>query len=247
VSRDTEAIAPESATSLPPQQKRVQRSRLSSQIANMMRTEVLAGRLKPGERVGQVQWAERVGSSRMPVRDAINQLCAEGILLQAENGSTTVAEVRLDDLADAWAANATIAGMAARRAAQRIQPEELQQLERLESELEQAIAQGDIAEAGRKNWTFHVTVNRAARSPQLTALLRSMSRMLSPANFRLMEDWSTRAPHEHRALLKAFGDGDGDRAMELMQAHVEAGYRPTLEMMQRESRFSGGALAADAH
>jgi DNA-binding GntR family transcriptional regulator len=217
---------------------RLQRSRLSNQIADIIRTEVLSGDLKAGERIGQVQWAERVGASRMPVRDAINQLCAEGILIQSESGSATVADVRVEDINDAWEVNAMVAGMAARRAAERIDAAELEEIERIETEMEAAISSGDLTEAGRVNWRFHLAINRAAHSPQLTALLRSMARMLSPASFRLMEDWPARGPKEHQAILDALRAHDGERAMKLMRAHVEIGFKPTIENLERRTQGS---------
>ena len=107
----------------------VQRStKLSEQLTSILREEVLTGRVRPGERIVQSEWAERLGVSRMPVRDAVNQLCTEGILVQQQSGQVFAAQIDPDDIRDGYYLNAVLASMAARRAATRISEDELAEL-----------------------------------------------------------------------------------------------------------------------
>jgi len=210
---------------------------LSDQIAEIIRNDVLTGRLRPAERVGQAQWADRVGVSRMPVRDAINQLCAEGILVQNENGFATVAKVDPVDVRDGYELTAIVASMAARRAAQRIRESEIAELEAIHAGMREAVESRDNARALRLNWAFHSAINRAARSPRLTAALRNLATsMPHGAAFELLPDWPEQARKDHEALLDALRRRDGERAAKLMREHIITGSTPVIEHLEQRLR-----------
>jgi GntR family transcriptional regulator of vanillate catabolism len=97
------------------------RTSLRDQVTAAIRDMVLSRQLGPGERIVQTEPARRLGVSRMPVRDAINTLCAEGLLvMDGTVGSAVVATVRVEDIQDSYAVQATILGLIGRRAAERI-------------------------------------------------------------------------------------------------------------------------------
>src|SRR6476469_6276636 len=95
------------------------RRSLASQIAQLVRSDILYGRLRPGERVSQQQLAAAYGTSRIPVRDALRELTQEGFLVSGPAGQVVVSRVTADDVTDAFAILATALGCAARRAAGR--------------------------------------------------------------------------------------------------------------------------------
>ena len=120
----------------------IPRTKLSDEVAHRIRGAILSGRLKSGERVVQEEWAQRLGVSRMPVRDAVSRLEAEGLVtVSASGGTTTVAEVSEGDIEDAYEIAAAAAGVAARRAAQRLTTEELAGLRRLHERLITAVSE----------------------------------------------------------------------------------------------------------
>jgi DNA-binding GntR family transcriptional regulator len=219
--------------------RRVQRSKLSDQIAEIIRNDVLTGRLAPGERVGQAQWADRVGASRMPVRDAINQLCAEGLLVQDETGSATVATVDPADIRDGYLLNAFVASMAARRAAERITESELNELDGINDAMKRAVDDGDRELASHLNWSFHAAINRAARSARLLAVLRNLATSIPHSAFEMLDSWPQQAYEEHRELLARLRARDGEQAAELMQHHIEAGSAPMIGELERRLRTRG--------
>jgi DNA-binding GntR family transcriptional regulator len=213
--------------------RQLNRSRLSEQIADMIRNDVLTGQMNAGEHVGQTQWAERVGASRMPVRDAINQLCAEGILVQDENGSASVAPIDLSDIRDGYRLNAFVASMAANRAAERITDNELVNLERILESMEEAVRRDDRGLASRHNWAFHAAINRAARSARLTAILRNPATSLAHSALEVLDEWPSRAIAHHREVLEALKAHDGEEAERLMYGHIVAGSEPMLERLEQ--------------
>jgi DNA-binding GntR family transcriptional regulator len=141
--------------------------------------------------VVQEQLCERVGTSRIPVRDAIRQLAHEGLVAD-ERGQRGVASVGMDELADAEELVGVLHAWAARRVAETATDAQLDELEALH------LAAGDRDDpAGslRSTYRFHQWVNAAAGSPKLLQLLS------------LLE------PTTRRAFPVSLGEGDEELAV----------------------------------
>jgi DNA-binding GntR family transcriptional regulator len=215
-----------------PDTQRVVRSSLSSQVAEIIREQILTGTLRPGEKVVQAEWATRLGVSRMPVRDAIVSLATEGLLRQTARGTAEVAVVDVEDFADVFELNAAVGALAARRAASRRNAEELAALERLQGELAAASERGDLGAASDLNWELHRVINRAARSPRLAALLKILSKSTPRHSFELLPGWAERAVEDHSRLIAAIRAGDAELAHDLMREHITRATQPLLDELR---------------
>jgi DNA-binding GntR family transcriptional regulator len=209
----------------------IRRNKLSAQVADTIRNAVLTNRIAVGERVVQTEWADRLGVSRMPVRDAITQLCAEGILEPTTGGAAVVAAIDIDDIRDGYDLNAIISHLVARRAARRVTPEELQHLRELNAQIAAAHQAGDLERASALNWTFHRTITVAARSPRLMALLRLLAPSIPHAAFEIVEGWPEKAVHDHDAIIGALESGDSNSAGTLVEQHIRDGSRDMLSAL----------------
>lgn len=207
---------------LPPSEARpvVRRYTLSAQVADVIRDQILTGQLKSGERLVQSEWAKRFGISRMPVRDAINQLASEGIVRLTESGTAEVLSVNADDMRDGYALHALLSSFSAKLAATRRTDDELERLEQIQDEIEEAVAAGHLERASRLNWEFHSVVNEASRSPRLGALLAALAPSFPHATFELISDWPARASSHHREIIAALREGDAARASALVEEHM---------------------------
>lgn len=188
-----------------------------------MRDDILSGRLKAGERIVQAEWAERLNVSRMPVRDAINQLCMEGLLRPTPGGSAEVVAIEPSDIQDGYFLNNMVTSLAARRAAERITEAELDSLREILAQMREAVESDDVARASQLNWEFHSTINRAAHSPRLLAVLRILATSIPHNAFRVVPDWPARALEHHADILDALAEGRADDAAKLMRGHIEMG------------------------
>jgi DNA-binding GntR family transcriptional regulator len=223
--------------SLPPDgNRRLQRTRLSDQIAGIIRDDVLTGKLRAGEHIGQVEWAERLGVSRMPVRDAITQLSSEGVLSQSGSGQAIVAEIDPADIRDGYYLNAVVSSLAAGRAALRITEEEIAALEAIDKSLRDTIDEGDLEQAAQLNWSFHRAINRAAGSQRLIAILRLLSTSIPHQAFQRLGGWPQHAVQDHKLILQALRDKDSETATHLMLEHVQAGSQPMLAELEHTRR-----------
>lgn len=219
--------------------ERLQRNPLSHQVASVIRDQVLTGRLAAGERVMQSDWASRLGVSRMPVRDAIRQLCTDGILIPTGGGSAIVADIDPEDIRDAYELNAAALSLAARRAAERATDDELAALRRVHARLQAAINDGDKELAQKLNVEFHRVVSKMAHAPQLLAVLRLLSTSVSHASFELIPDWPQHAVEDHEQILAAIADHNVDKAGKLMLDHITVGYTPMIPRMKPRRRAAG--------
>jgi DNA-binding GntR family transcriptional regulator len=212
--------------------RRIERSSLSDSVVSVIRDQILTGRLTAGERVLQTEWANQLGVSRMPVRDAIRRLVAEGLLVASNSGSATVAKINPSDLRDAYELTAKTLSLAARWAAERATEQELHELQEVHAQLKEAIAAGEAALAQRLNVQFHRVVAQMAHSPQLRAVLRLLSSSVSPSSFDLVEDWPRHALHDHECILRAILKRDADAASKIMLEHITTGYTPMVARLE---------------
>jgi DNA-binding GntR family transcriptional regulator len=220
------------------------RQNISEQIAHVLRDYILSGRLKPGERIVQADWADRLKVSRMPVRDAINTLVLQGTLVQSHTGAAVVAEIDARDVADGYRLNAMISSVAARRAAEVITDETLDALTRINESIVVAVDDGDRDRASRMNWEFHRTINSASGSARLRALLGMISPSIPHSAFELIDQWPQQAVSDHNAIIEALRARDGDLTADLMLRHIEAGSSHMLRELDRQLHPGGADHAS---
>jgi DNA-binding GntR family transcriptional regulator len=199
------------------------RTQLRDQVAELFREMIFSRDLRPGDRIVQTEWAERLGVSRMPIRDAISRLCAEGVLvIDGVAGSALVADVRLEDIQDSYAVNATLLSLIGLRAAERASEEDLAAIEDVHNQMREAVRRDDRPTASSLNRQFHKLISVAARSPRLSAMLR-LTDLSVPHSTYSVEDWPARSLGEHAGILEALRTHNGRLAGELMRRHVESG------------------------
>lgn len=221
----------------------IHRPVIGQQVAAVIRDHVLTGRLKEGERIVQADWAERLKVSRMPVRDAINQLIAEGTLVQSRAGAAAVAPVNRQDIQDGYRLNAIVSSFAARRAAEVITEQQLEELERINHQISQAVEASNRDRASSLNWEFHRLINQASGSARLLAVLRLLAPTIPHSAFEILQEWPDRAVRDHEEILSALRARDGDLTMDLMQRHIEAG---SAKMLAEVESHLGQARRSDS-
>lgn len=200
-----------------PEPRVVKPKLLGRQIASAIRRDIVLGRLKPGARITQESLREVYDVSRIPIRDALLSLIAEGFVVRNERNQVTVAEFRPDDLADTFRIEAVLSGLTVERAATRATDEELAKISALVAkDLEDPI---DRRNAAKMAWEFHRTVNNTARSPRLIAALRAVSVPILQDFMIELDDWWRCSHEEHREIAAALQARDAQRAQDATVHH----------------------------
>lgn len=219
-------------------------------LIDVVRREIVGGSLKPGTRITEASLATRHGVSRVPVREALRGLEAEGFVESTPNVGSRVAAIPVDEADDLFAVREALEISTARRAALRARrlfsepepPEDWWRvrrlLERLLDEGDAAVDAGDLDRLVELNDRFHVGVAQLSGSATLATLLRQLSNKIEWLYALDTFSRGKRLWPDHRRILTAIDAGDEAQAAELMGWHVRESRIGFLARSEPESRVA---------
>ena len=199
------------------------RPQLSEDVARYVRKRIFQGAYGAGEYLRLDQLAAELGISVTPVREALLNLRAEGLLAQQPRRGFMVLAVTRRDIADVANVQAFIGGELAARAAENIAPDQLTQLRAIQDDLEDAYARTDFERVVRLNHEFHRAINVAADSPKLTQFMSGITRYAPESVFPTVAGWPEQSVKDHRRIVAALERGDAARARIAMSEHFTIG------------------------
>src|SRR6266571_2799457 len=147
---------------------------LREKILETIRDAIIAGALKPGEKVAEPELAERFGISRTPIREAFRQLESEGYLTVIPRKGAVVVSFSARDVEEFYAIKSILEGYAARRACENLTPRELEKLVAINERLRHLAAIGDIKHFFKLHGDFHDQFIRAADNEKLHELITNL-------------------------------------------------------------------------
>jgi DNA-binding GntR family transcriptional regulator len=201
---------------------RVPRTGLHEHAARKLRTLIVRGDLLPGEPLLEVGLSEALGVSRTPLREALKQLAAEGLVELQLNRSAVVASLRRDELTELFEAVSGIERCAAELAAIRMTAQDVERLEALQTRIERHHRRGELRDHLEVNQQIPGTIVGFARNSVLKASHDALlSRVERARLFALSADgrWDE-SVREHRQILAALKSRDAERAGRLLGDHV---------------------------
>ncbi len=206
---------------------------LSQLIAERLRTDIIEGRLKPGDWLRQQQLAREYNSSQMPVREALKQLISDGLVEHVPFRGARIIKFTPEDVDDLYTLRAYMEGMAAKRAASSITPDELVELERLHIRMSQCVTPQEIREYRELNRRFHLLLFSACRRPLLVRILNQLWAtfpVMLWSSFPKTAAWSPpdrelTDTEEHQAIIDALKARDPDSVERAVRHHIEESAR----------------------
>lgn len=205
------------------------RPQLSDDVARYVRRRIFDGTFRAGEYLRLDQLANELGISVTPVREALLNLGAEGLLEQQPRRGFMVLELTARDIVDVGNVQAFIGGELAARAAENITEVQLLALRAIQDQLEEAYDNGDLERTVRLNHEFHRLINVAADSPKLTQFMSGMTRYAPESVFPTLPGWPKQSTRDHRRVIAAFAGRDASRARMAMAEHFTVGVAPLTE------------------
>lgn len=183
---------------------------------------IVTGAARPGERLDELSLAERFDVSRTPVREALRQLSAMGLVERRPNRGAIVAVVTPQHLSSMFEGMAELEGICARLSAERMTAAERRLLEGRHRDSARLVRLGAEEDYEAWNTEFHSMLYRGAHSSHIEELTLTTRSRLAPfrrAQFRLpgrlAKSWN-----EHEAIVTAVMRGDGATAGSAARAHV---------------------------
>ena len=209
---------------------------LGREVADQLRRLILTGRCKPGDRLVEDKLSTELGVSRVPIREALRTLAAEGLVDLPPRRGASVAAMSADVARDLVEVRATLEGLNARLAARHGDPAIVAELKQVLGEGNRAAQSANVDDLVRLNSAFHDKLAEAGRNSILWDIMRTLRERTSlvfAANTaaRSHQDWD-----EHSRILAAVIDGDEELAALLATRHVhqaaEAAFAATREAAQ---------------
>ena len=190
------------------------------QIASQIRERILSGELAGGVPLRQERIAAEFGVSRIPVREALSRLEAEGLVRREHHRGCVVREVSLEDLEQLLEIRTALEVRALKLAVPRMGPADIAEAERV---LAVYASSRTPAQWTERNLDFHLALYRAAGMPRLTGMIEELIR--GTARYVRVYVSTVRGldgPHkEHQDILEACRRRDPEEAAVLLEAHIE--------------------------
>jgi len=195
--------------------------RLSDKAYQLLRHRIITLELPPLSAIDEQALMEDLQLGRTPIREALQRLAAEGLLISAPRRGMFVADIGITDLQKIFEMRMVLEGFCARLAAQRVTAEQLGQMQTVIAELEQT-QNGDSKALMEIDERFHQLVYQAANNEFLAdtlARLHAQSHRIWHLVLDRIGDVRG-AMEQHIAITTALQEGDGERAEALLQGHV---------------------------
>ena len=184
-------------------------------IFNTLRDAIVSGDLKPGERLMEVDLAEKMGVSRTPVREAVRKLEMEGLVTMVPRKGTHVAELSAKDIMDVLEVRAALDRLATELAAER-------SLENIHKQYISCIEKENIPGAIKKDVEFHEIIYNASGNNKLTNVAANLREQIYRYRVLYLKDFTNAEEvlREHQSILQALYDKDVELAGKLAEEHI---------------------------
>ena len=210
---------------------------LRETVCEALRDAIRRGVLEPGERLMEVQLAEELGISRTPVREAIRKLEQEGYVIMMPRRGTYVSSVSVRDVKEIFEIRSALESLSTGLATMRIEPEELDKLRALLTEIEGHIQRRDIDKIVETDIEFHGLLYQVSRNDRLVTIISNLKEQL--ARFRTLSmSYPGRLQEtlqEHRAMVEAIAAGDVEAARDAAERHMEQAEETLLKAMRKSN------------
>ncbi|MEE2523289.1 GntR family transcriptional regulator [Pseudarthrobacter sp. J75] len=201
----------------------VVRESTPSIIAGKLRHAIGRGQIPPGAQLGEAELARELGVSRGPLREAMQRLTQEGLLISIRNRGLFVITMTDEEVRDMYVARTAVERAAAELILQKGTASIAARLRDVVKDMKKAADKGDLDAMSEADMEYHEALVSAAESPRLTRMhntLLTETRMCLTALEKKYPDPETRVA-EHAAIADALAQGDTELVGKLLVSHME--------------------------
>jgi DNA-binding GntR family transcriptional regulator len=212
---------------------RLERETLHERAYDEVKKAIMGGAIAPGEPMTIRALAKALGTSVMPVREALRRLVAERALELLPNRSVTLPVMTADKFDEIVRIRLALEGMMAETAARHITPDELKRMSRLNDEMTVKLRQG-AKKYLAVNQEFHFQLYLAARMPQAMSIVETLWLQIGPFLHHVTTEFS-KADYlgHHEAILKALAKRDGNKARVAIEADIGEAAQTILTSLRK--------------
>lgn len=221
----------------------------TEQIHRLLRGDILAAVLRPGEAMSEARMAVRFGVSRTPVREAFKRLVEEGFLMVVPQVGTFVAPIDLAAVHNSQFVRETLECRTVALAAERIRDADRRKLDAVIEAQAEAVRRQDRPEIFRLDEVFHAEISRIAGHSAVWSLIESVKAQMDRVRCLSLEtpSWSEVILHEHKIIASHVARHDVAGAEAAMRAHLRTVFA-TIDAIAKDhaDAFDNSRLAQDA-
>ncbi|MEH7121707.1 GntR family transcriptional regulator [Bacillus sp. JJ1503] len=193
------------------------RDTLHLKVCNILREAIIRGDFRPGERLKQSDLADKLGVSRMPVREAFRKLESEGLILLEPHKGAVVKSINIEDIEEIYALRAELEKMAVYKSMDLLTEEDKNELSDLVEKMESAV---DVDEFIQHNIDFHRLLVRRCKWERLNSFIGTLWSGFPQQTPHLIKGKMETSNHEHREILEAVISGNKETAAALVSKHI---------------------------
>jgi len=204
-------------------------------IFNTLREAIIIGELKPGERLMEVQLAEKMGVSRTPVREAIRKLELEGLVDMVPRKGAHVADLSVKDIMDVLEVRASLDGLATALSASRITEDELKELKHVQTQFISYVEKDNLNGSIKKDVEFHDIIYKSSRNDRLIQIINNLREQVLRFRVIYLKDFSSSKEiiKEHAEILEAISSRNPEAAQKTAQKHIKNQEETIIKSIKR--------------
>lgn len=199
---------------------------LRGRVFHKLRDDILNGKYKENEELREVAIGEELGVSRTPVREAFRQLELEGLIRIVPNKGAYVTGITSKDVEDIYIIRALLEGLCAKWATKHISEEQMQEMEENVYLAEFHEEKGHTEQIATLDSRFHEILYEACNSKMLEQTLKDFHQYVYRVRKQTLAQniRGNASNHEHRDIMEAIKERDGEKASELAKLHMLKAY-----------------------
>lgn len=192
-------------------------------VFNTLREAILRGELKPGERLMEIQLANKLGVSRTPIREAIRKLELEGLVLMIPRKGAEVAQITEKSLRDVLEVRRALENLAVQLACLRMSPQMLADLKAAARAFEEILGGEDVTAVAEADVTFHDVIYMATDNQRLISLLNNLREQMYRYRVEYLKkkECHKQLLWEHQEIIRAIEAGEIDVATKITEQHID--------------------------
>ena len=205
-------------------------------VFNTLRKAILRGELKPGERLMEIQLANKLGVSRTPIREAIRKLELEGLVLMIPRKGAEVAQITEKNMQDVLEVRKALEELSVQLACERITPEQVEEMKMAAEDFRKVLKSGDVTKIAEADVKFHDIIFAATNNQRLITLLNNLREQMY--RFRVeylkQKECYPQLLEEHDKLIALISGGEVEEACELMGRHIDNQASTVSDVIRRD-------------
>ncbi len=215
----------------------INQARISDQVYQYLRSEIVEGRLAPGERISPEELAERLKISKMPIKEAIERLSGDGLLDVQSRRGTFVTRLDPTELAETFEVRCALEVLAGKLAVRHITKADTEHLRQLIGAMDQSTAKTDVHVHLEQNAQFHELIVMRSGNRKLLAIYHRLRTPIHVAGIHSRtDDWVDRVSREqkeHRAIVRALEQRDPAAVEQAITSHIMRASDSLVEDVER--------------